>query len=113
MSDDISYKVIQRIEQNPEISQRTLSLELGVSLGKVNYCLRALVDKGWVKVNNFRSSSNKRAYSYLLTPRGMQEKTVMAAAFLKHKMAEYETLRHEIEQLRREVDGLSEDPADG
>ena len=103
LTDDFSYKVIKLIEQDPEISQRELSRELGVSLGKVNYCLRALIDKGWVKARNFRNSSNKLAYRYILTPNGLQQKTVVATNFLKRKLAEYESLQLEIETLRNEV----------
>ena len=83
----------------PELSQR----ELGISLGKINYCLNALIDKGLVKVRNFRNSSNKLAYAYLLTPRGIDSKATIAVQFLKRKVAEYEMLKLEIEQLQREV----------
>lgn len=104
MSDELSYKVIKLIEADPEISQRELSRELGVSLGKVNYCLRALIDKGWVKARNFKNSKHKLAYCYLLTPHGVQQKSIVAAQFLKRKMAEHERLQREIESLRREVE---------
>ena len=76
---------------------------MGISLGKVNYCLRALIEKGWVKAANFRRSSNKVAYAYLLTPRGIDEKARVTAQFLMRKVAEYEALEKEIENLRREV----------
>ncbi|MGK2957776.1 MAG: MarR family EPS-associated transcriptional regulator [Acidimicrobiales bacterium] len=104
MTEDMSYKVIKLIEQNPEISQRELSLALGVSLGKGNYCVKALIDKGWIKARNFKNSQNKLAYRYLLTPHGLQQKTVVAANFLKRKLAEYERLQGEIESLRSEVE---------
>jgi EPS-associated MarR family transcriptional regulator len=107
MADDISYKVIKLIEQDPEISQRQLSRELGVSLGKVNYCLRALIDKGWIKARNFKNNQNKLAYRYLLTPAGAQQKAIVAANFLRRKLEEYERLQWEIESLRGEVEGLS------
>lgn len=103
MNDEFSYRVIKLIEADPEISQRELSQELGVSLGKVNYCLRALIDKGWVKARNFKNSKNKLAYRYLLTPHGMQQKAVVAAQFLKRKLAEHKRLLQEIEALRSEV----------
>lgn len=103
MSEEISYKVIKLIEKDPEISQRELSKQLGVSLGKVNYCLRALIDKGWVKARTFKNSQNKMAYRYLLTPHGVQEKTVLTSQFLKRKLLEYEGLKREIEILRDEV----------
>jgi len=107
MSEELNYKVIKLIEQDAEISQRELSKELGVSLGKVNYCLRALIDKGWVKAKNFKNSQNKLAYRYLLTPHGMQEKTALTTLFLKRKLVEYEYLQLEIEALRSEVEQLS------
>ena len=107
MSEEFSYQVIKLIESDPEISQRELSRELGVSLGKVNYCLHALIDKGWIKAKNFKNSSNKLAYRYLLTPKGVQQKTVVAANFLKRKLAEYEQLQLEIESLRQDVEQLA------
>ena len=109
MSEEISYKVIKLIEKDPEISQRELSKQLGVSLGKVNYCLRALIDKGWVKARNFKNSQNKLAYRYMLTPHGVQQKAIVAASFLQRKLVEYERLQCEIESLRTEVARSSED----
>ena len=85
------------------MSQRRLADELGVSVGKVNYCLKALIDRGLVKANNFRNSQNKRAYLYVLTPKGLTEKSRNAVRFLQRKTAEYEALRKEIDQLRREA----------
>ena len=108
MSEELNYKVIKLIEQDAEISQRELSKELGVSLGKVNYCLRALIDKGWVKAKNFKNSSNKMAYRYLLTPHGVQQKTTLTAQFLKRKLAEYEDLQREIACLQSEVAHMAE-----
>jgi EPS-associated MarR family transcriptional regulator len=104
MTEEISYQVIKLIEQDPKISQRELSRQLGVSLGKVNYCLRALIDKGWVKARNFKNSQHKLAYRYLLTPHGVQQKSIVAASFLQRKLVEYEQLRREIESLRSEVE---------
>ncbi|MGV6827415.1 MAG: MarR family EPS-associated transcriptional regulator, partial [bacterium] len=72
MSDEIHYRVLKAIEANPEISQRELASALGVSLGKTNYCLKALIDKGWVKVKNFKKNNNKLGYAYLLTPNGIK-----------------------------------------
>ena len=103
MSEELSYKVIKLIEDDAEISQRELSKKLDVSLGRVNYCLRALMDKGWVKAKNFKNSQNKMAYRYLLTPHGMQEKTALTMSFLKRKLVEHEALQREIESLRSEV----------
>ena len=108
MSEETSYKVIKLIEQHPEITQREHAGELGISLGKTNYCVRALVEKGWVKANNFRNSKKKLAYAYLLTPKGMDEKAKITACFLKRKRAEYESLRAEIQNLQRELDLASE-----
>lgn len=96
-------KVLREIEANPEITQRELAQQLGVSLGKVNYCLKALIDRGWVKVNNFRSSNNKVAYAYLLTPNGLEEKARITMRFLKQRMREYETIKIEIKELQDEI----------
>jgi EPS-associated MarR family transcriptional regulator len=101
--DQSHYKVMRLIEANPRISQRELAQIMGVSLGKANYCLNALIEKGWVKARNFRKSDNKLAYAYLLTPRGVQQKAAIAVQFLHRKMGEYESLRKEIAELRREV----------
>lgn len=103
MSEDTHYKVLKIIEGNPEITQRELAGELGVSLGKANYCLKSLMEKGWVKANNFKNSNNKLAYAYLLTPRGIEQKTALTLHFLKRKMTEYEQLRQEIEEMQKEV----------
>lgn len=98
------YKLLKLIEANPVIQQREMAKVMGVSLGKVNYCLRALVQKGLVKMDNFRRADNKLAYSYLLTPSGIEEKARLTISFLKSKVAEYEAIRSEIEELRRDVD---------
>jgi EPS-associated MarR family transcriptional regulator len=102
MSDE-HYRLMRLLEANPEMSQRDLARELGVSLGKVNYCLQALIRKGWIKARNFTNSQNKAAYMYLLTPRGIEEKTSLTLRFLQAKVQEYEALREEIRQIRREV----------
>ncbi len=98
------YSLLKTLEENPGLSQRDLARKLGVSLGKVNFCLKALVEKGSLKINNFRSSDNKLAYAYLLTPRGVEEKARMTVQFLKNKVQEYERLRKEIEELQREAE---------
>lgn len=103
MQDDIHVKVLRILEEKPDISQRDLANELGISLGKVNYCLKALIDKGWVKARNFKNSNNKWAYAYLLTPSGVEQKARITANFLKRKLAEYEALKQEIELLKSEV----------
>lgn len=103
IADEHHLKVLRLLEANPDMSQRELAEALGVSVGKTNYCIRALVDKGLLKMNNFRNSQNKLAYAYLLTPAGIAAKADLTARFLKQRMAEYEQLREEIEQLKREV----------
>jgi EPS-associated MarR family transcriptional regulator len=103
LDDNTRYRLLKLLEANPELSQRQLAGELGVSVGKVNFCLRALLDKGLVKMRNFRDNQNKLAYAYVLTPRGTQAKVRATAAFLKRKMKEYEDIEREIEELKREV----------
>jgi EPS-associated MarR family transcriptional regulator len=101
-------KVLRQIEANPEITQRELAQQLGVSLGKVNYCLKALIDRGWVKANNFRNSHNKVAYAYLLTPNGLEEKARITVRFLKQRMQDYERLKQEINELQAEINEQKE-----
>lgn len=103
MQDEITYKLLKSIEQNPSQSQRQLSKSLGVSLGKLNYCLRALVEKGYVKARNFSQNPNKTDYLYLLTPNGVEEKSKVALRFLKRKMQEYEQIKVEIARLQEET----------
>jgi len=103
LSDEYRYKILKRLEANPEISQRELAGELGISLGRVNYCIKALVEKGLVKANNFRNSKNKKGYAYLLTPRGIEDKARMTVEFLKIKIAEHEALTKEIQGLQEEA----------
>lgn len=101
---DVAHlRLLRIIESNPGISQRQLAGELGVSLGKTHYLLRALLQKGLVKSENFRRSDNKLAYLYLLTPHGIAEKLRLMRAYLAAKEHEYESIRGEIEQLRREI----------
>lgn len=101
--DELRLRVLRALEANPELSQRQLAAELGVSLGGVNYALKALVERGFVKADNFRKSGNKVAYLYVLTPQGVAEKASLATAFLGRKLEEYEVLRREIEALKGEV----------
>jgi EPS-associated MarR family transcriptional regulator len=103
LSDEMRLKLMRLFEANPKASQREVAREFGISLGKVNYCLQALVQKGWIKASRFRNSRNKLAYAYLLTPRGIEAKAALSVRFLRIKMHEYEALRGEIEQLRREA----------
>lgn len=96
-------KVLRLLEAHPDLSQRELAERLGVSLGKTNYCVRSLLDKGLLKINNFRNSRNKVAYAYLLTPAGITAKAELTARFLKLKMYEYEVLKADIELLKKEA----------
>ena len=104
LDENTHYGLLQILEDNPGLSQRDLAKRLGVSLGKVNFCLNALVEKGSLKINNFRNSDNKLAYAYLLTPRGVEQKARMTVEFLQRKVQEYERLREEIEQLKQEAE---------
>ena len=103
LTDEYRYKILKLVETNPEISQRELASQLGISLGKANFCLKALIDIGLLKATNFRNSKNKLAYMYLLTPNGLEEKASITMRFLKFKLQEYEELQVEIEELRREA----------
>lgn len=97
------YRLLKLLHENPELSQRQLAEALGVSVGKVNYCMRALLERGLVKMRNFRGSRNKLAYAYYLTPRGAREKALATIAFLRRRMEEYREIEREIEELTREV----------
>jgi len=101
--DELRLRVLRALDANPELSQRQLAAELGVSLGGVNYALKALIERGFVKADNFRKSGKKVAYLYVLTPQGVAEKASLATAFLSRKLEEYEVLRQEIEALKGEV----------
>jgi EPS-associated MarR family transcriptional regulator len=103
VSDEVRYELLQYLETHPDASQRELARALGISLGKVNYCLRALMNKGWLKVRNFGRSRNKSAYAYVLTSKGIEEKVNLTYSFLRRKMADYDLLRQEIERLTAEV----------
>lgn len=107
LTEDLRYKLFKLLAEEPQISQRDLAGRLGISVGKTNYCLSALVDKGLVKINNFRRANNKLAYAYLLTPRGIEEKARVTVSFLQRKMREYAELSEEIEALRREACGAA------
>jgi len=103
LSDDVHYRLLKILQERPDATQRQLSEALGISLGKINYCVKALLDKGWIKAENFKNSKNKLAYTYLLTPGGIDAKARITARFLGRKMAEYEALKAEIAQLKAEV----------
>ncbi|WAL82715.1 MarR family EPS-associated transcriptional regulator [Pandoraea sp. XJJ-1] len=102
--DEIHYRILRLLAENPTISQRELARVLGVSLGKANYCLRGLLGRSWVKVQNFRNSENKRAYAYLLTPAGIEAKAKLTLSYLSRKQEEYEAMRREIDALQEEID---------
>ncbi len=103
ISEENRYKLLKLLHENPEMNQRQIAAELGLSLGKVNFCLKALIDKGLVKVGNFSRSPNKKAYAYLLTLNGMEEKAKVTLRFLERKQEEYRELKNEIEKLQVEV----------
>jgi MarR family transcriptional regulator, temperature-dependent positive regulator of motility len=105
VTDEVRYRLLRYLEEHPQASQRELALHLGVSVGKINYCLRALIEKGLVKMRNFRKSERKLAYSYVLTPKGIDEKVNVTVRFLQRKMVEYDVLSEEIKRLNREVRG--------
>jgi EPS-associated MarR family transcriptional regulator len=100
---ELEYRALKILEQQPDLTQRQLSEELGVSLGKTNYVLKSLIDVGWVKLDNFQRSDNKWGYAYLLTPTGVTEKAAITVRFLKRKKQEYDDLQAEIAQLQKEV----------
>ena len=99
---DIHLDLLRKLESNPEYTQRELSQEMGVSLGKVNYCMKKLIEKGWIKLSNFSNSSKKMNYKYLLTSKGIKQKIILTFSFLKIKMNEYEMLKSEISLLKKD-----------
>lgn len=103
LSDDVRYKLLKYLVDNPQASQRDVARHLGISIGKVNYCIQALINLGWIKAQNFKNSRRKSAYFYLLTPAGVEEKMSLTIRFLQRKVAEHDRLAHEIEALRAEV----------
>ena len=106
LTDETRYHILKHLETQPDISQRELADALDISVGKVNYCLKALIEKGMLKASNFRNSKNKRAYLYKLTPQGIEEKARVTVRFLKQKMKQYEQLHAEIEQLNNDLSPL-------
>jgi len=101
--EELQFTILRTLDQRPQITQRQLANEVDVSLGKVNYCLKKLVEKGLLKLHNFQNSRQKSAYLYLLTPKGIEEKSRLTFSFLKQKTEEYEQLQQEIEQLQKEM----------
>ena len=104
---DIRLDLLRRLESNPEYTQRELSQEMGVSLGKVNYCMKKLTERGFLKLTNFSHSSNKMVYTYLLTPQGIEQKARLTTSFLKRKIEEFEMLRDEISKLKLDVEEMA------
>ena len=100
--DEEYLNIIRKISKDSNISQREISTELGISLGKVNYCLRALKEKGFIKIKNFKKSENKMKYFYILTPKGISEKTKITIRFMKQKIREYDELKKEIKKHNKE-----------
>jgi EPS-associated MarR family transcriptional regulator len=104
LQEDTYFRVLRMLQDNPDLTQREIAQQLGVSTSGLNYCLNALIDKGWVKVHNFSQSKNKFGYIYVLTPQGILEKVTLTGRFLKRKQAEYEALKSEIDGLTQELD---------
>lgn len=107
LSEEVRFRLFRLLEANPRASQRELAQELGISLGKVNYCLKALVQTGFIKATNFKNSRSKVAYMYLLTPRGIQEKAAVTASFLQRKMQEHDAFKDEIEAIRQRAEHVA------
>lgn len=103
INQELEYRALKLLEQQPDLTQRQLSKKLGVSLGKTNYLLKSLINVGWVKLDNFQKSDNKWGYAYLLTPTGITEKAAITRRFLKKKKQEYSDLQSEIARLQKEV----------
>lgn len=103
-NEDVRFRLLRLLDDNPDLSQREIAEELGVSLGATNYVLKALVEKGQVKVRNFRASKNKLRYAYILTPSGIEAKARLTSEFLQRKYAEYEALKAEISALEADID---------
>ena len=103
-NDDTLFWTLKVLQENPGVTQRTLAKEVGINVSSINFCLKALVEKGWIKMGTFSKSTNKLKYTYLLTPSGVAEKSALTKRFLHRKMAEYEKLREEIEALKLDAE---------
>jgi EPS-associated MarR family transcriptional regulator len=101
--EDLHFRIMRLVEANPDMSQRDLAMHVGISLGSLNYCLKALMEKGFIKLDNFQNSKHKFKYAYILTPAGISQKVALTARFLKRKMQEYNALKAEIEGLEDEL----------
>lgn len=112
LQEDTHFRVLRLLQDNPEMSQRELAKAVGVSVGGIHYVLNALIEKGFVKIGNFRAAEDKRRYAYVLTAKGIRRRTALARAFLTRKLAEYEALREEIEALNSDfgADGPANAP---
>ena len=108
MQDEVTYRLLKLLESEPHLSQREIARRMGISLGKTNYCIRSLIEKGFIKARNFCQASHKMPYMYYLTPAGLEEKVRVTYRFLKHKLQEYEDIKTEIERLKSEMEVLSE-----
>ncbi len=103
LQEDTYFRVLRLLQDNPDMTQREIAEQLGLSTSGLNYCLKSLIDKGWVKVHNFSQSKNKFGYIYVLTPQGLSEKLSLTSRFLKRKLSEYESLKAEIDSLQAEI----------
>ena len=110
IQEDTHFRIMRILQDNPDLTQRELADKLGMSVGGLNYCLNALIDKGFVKMANFSKSKNKFKYVYLLTPQGIAERVILTSRFLQRKMDEYEALKADIEQFRAEVEDNGNPP---
>lgn len=114
LQEDARFRVLRLLQDNPELSQRDLAEAVGISTGAMHYCLKALVDKGLIKLGNFSAADDKRRYAYILTPKGMSEKAALTTRFLRRKRAEYQALKAEIDALQQELethDGMTPEPS--
>jgi EPS-associated MarR family transcriptional regulator len=103
---NIHLDLLRKLESNPKYTQRELSKEMGVSLGKINYCMKKLTEKGWIKLTNFTRSPRKFGYIYILTPQGIEQKAKLTSSFLKTKMEEFEILKDEISKLKLDTEEM-------
>jgi EPS-associated MarR family transcriptional regulator len=110
LQEDTYFRVMRILQENPDLTQRELAEKLGISVGGLNYCLKALMEKGLVKMKNFANSKNKFGYVYVLTPPGMAEKAAITSRFLQRKLEEYQALQHEIESLQADLQNSPNDP---
>lgn len=108
LQEDTHFRVLRLLQENPEMSQRELAAAVGVSVGGMHYVLNALIDKGLVKLGNFTAAEDKRRYAYILTPKGLAEKTAVTRRFLARKVEEYAALKVEIDALKAELDGQAQ-----